>query len=158
MTLCQVCTNQDHKYNPKCFVFYCSVLCFKEHKCEQVEQTSFKVDAAPDSEDLVEERSYLHEIPEDYKIPNEVLERLKYSEEVKSLLTNENLQKFLTFAHETYNPSGFVRIAMREPLFIEFADACLRTINPEDYPNSQEPTDEQIIDFVKNKLTAEADE
>ena len=66
-------------------------MCFKEHKCEQVEQTSFKVDAAPDSEDLVEERSYLHEIPEDYKIPNEVLERLKYSEEVKSLYSIVNV-------------------------------------------------------------------
>ena len=142
-------------YNIFFVSFSCSVLCFKEHKCEQVLEQTFKIDAAPDNaEDLVEEErySYLQEIPDDYKISNEILERLKYSEEVKTLLTNENLRKFLTFTHETYNPSGFVKMAMREPLFIEFADACLRTINPEDYPNKEEFTDEQIINFVKSQL------
>ena len=127
------------------------MLCFKEHTCVKKDQQSFKVDNTPDNVITEEENSYLLEIPNDYKVPSEVLEQLKHSEEVKSLLENTNLQKFLTFIHETYNPSGFVKVAMREPLFIEFADACLKAIHPENY-TKEEPTDEQIVDFVKSQL------
>ena len=130
------------------FSFSCSVSCFKEHRCEKKDD-SFVIDPTPN--EVINEQSYLLEIPDDYKIPEEVLEQLKYSDEVKSLLTNHNLRDFLQFTHETYNPSGFMKLAMREPLFLEFANACLRAIRPEDYPKI-EPTDQEIVDFVKKEL------
>ena len=134
------------------FFFSCTVNCYKSHECKQKEEENFEIDNTPAEQ--FDEKSYLLEIPDDYKVPDELLERLRHSEEIKTLLGNKNLRDFLSFTHETFNPSGFVRLAMREPLFIEFADACLRTIHPEDY-SKKEPTDEEIVEFVKKRLEQE---
>ena len=37
---------------------------------------------------------------------------------------------FLSHVNSTHNPKGFMKIAMREPLFVEFADACLKVVHP----------------------------
>ena len=44
-----------------------------------------------------------------------------------------------------------MKLAMREPLFIEFADACLSTIHPENY-QKKEPTDQEIVEHIHQAI------
>lgn len=64
------------------------------------------------------------------EIPVELLSRLGESEELKALLQNPHLRTFLQHVNSTHNPHGFMKVAMREPIFVEFADACLKVIHP----------------------------
>lgn len=88
------------------------------------------------------------EIPDEFIVPDHVLELLKESDELKDLLRNQHLRDFLKFAHDTYNPHGFMKVAMNEPLFVEFADACLKVLHPEKYATI-EPTDEEIVSHLQ---------
>lgn len=151
MTLCSVCSNHEKKYKcPKCEIVYCSVNCFKIHDCQKP-GGAFTIDTTSDAANVaVTEEDYLIEVPEEFLIPADKLEQLRHSEELKSLLQNPHLRDFLQFAHETYNTSGFMKLAMNEPLFIEFADACLRAIHPEDY--QKELTDQEIVQHLKETI------
>jgi len=152
MTLCEICTEAEKKYKcPKCGTDYCSVKCYKEHDCS----IKFVVDATPSaSSATIEEElipTYLLEIPEDFVVPPEKLEKLKESKELKQLLQNPHLRDFLKYTHDTYNPSGFMKLAMKEPLFVEFSDACLKTINPEDY-KPKDISDQEIVKHISEAI------
>ena len=105
------------------------------------------IDTQPSTNVDTEEKSYLLEVPDEFIIPLERLQELQHSEELKNLLQNHHLRKFLKYAHETYNTSGFMKLAMNEPLFIEFADSCLKVIHPEDYAK-KELTDQEIVEHI----------
>lgn len=155
MTLCQVCSNVEKKYKcPKCSILYCSVTCFKVHECQKPSENIVIIDRNQHLE--IDAHSYLIETPEEYLLPKEKLESLKYSSEVKKLLENPHLRQFLQHAHETYNPGGFLKLAMQEPLFIEFADACLKTIHPEEY--QKEFSDQEIIEHIKEAIVEQHDQ
>lgn len=155
MTLCQICSKIQKKYKcPKCFVLYCSVTCFKVHECQKPSEDIFAIDKKGQNLEI-DAHSYLIETPEEYLLPKEKLESLKHSTELKSLLDNPHLRQFLQHAHETYNPSGFLKLAMQEPLFIEFADACLKTIHPEEY--QKEFSDQEIIEHIKEAIIEQDD-
>lgn len=47
------------------------------------------------------------------------------------LLKNYHLREYLQYINETYNPRGFMKLAMQEPLFVEFSNACLKVLHPE---------------------------
>ena len=64
------------------------------------------------------------------QISAEVLSQLGKSEELLALLQNRHLREFLLHANSTHNPKGFIIVEMMEPLFVEFADACLKIIHP----------------------------
>ena len=40
---------------------------------------------------------------------------------------------------------------MQEPIFVEFADACLKAIHPEQH-KSTELTDEEVVSKLKQKI------
>lgn len=127
--------------------------CYKNHGSECKEQT---IEQSQQSTSSGLDPTYLLEIPEDFILPPETLEKLEESSELKKLLENPHLRDFLKFVHETYNPSGFVKFAMKEPLFVEFADACLKAIHPEDYVTNQEITDEQIVEKISEAIEENA--
>ena len=155
MNLCQVCSQVDKKYNcPHCGVNYCSVSCFKVHNCKETAQNApakFVIDKDPSSELSQEQKDYLYEVPEDFILAPEVLQKLENSQELKDLLQNHHLRDLLKFVHETFNPSGFMKLAMREPLFVEFADACLKVIHPDQYPQN-ELTDQEIVQKISDAI------
>ncbi|VDM03523.1 unnamed protein product [Schistocephalus solidus] len=64
-------------------------------------------------------------------VPTRLLERLRYSERLKELLHNKHLRQYLTALDCSRHPAKAIEKAMKEPLFIEFADECLRILNPE---------------------------
>lgn len=63
-------------------------------------------------------------------VPLEQLARLKDSEHLKNLLANPHLRKFIKEVHGSRNPSNAMKVAMQEPLFVEFADECMRVVDP----------------------------
>ncbi len=80
------------------------------------------------------------------------------SDELKSLLRNPHLRNYLTHMNTTHNPAGFVRIAMQEPLFVEFADACMKVLHPDEDAAGKPLTDEQITEMVREGIEQAADE
>lgn len=56
------------------------------------------------------------------------------SSELRTLLENPHLQTLLRHVDASRDVERDVTAAMQEPLFQEFADVCLRTIEPERFP------------------------
>ncbi|XP_051973705.1 zinc finger HIT domain-containing protein 3-like [Xyrauchen texanus] len=123
-----------------CFTFpcSCSVSCFKRHKdadsCHPVKETAAPVSTptTPVSsaelpwtvDDLLDEDS------QSDKVPLQKLQRLGESEALKALLWNPHLRQVMMSVDSAEDKAKAVRNAMQEPLFVEFADQCLRTIEP----------------------------
>lgn len=53
------------------------------------------------------------------------------SEEVTKLLTNSHLRNLLVTVDNSQNPEEIMQKAMQEPIFVEFADACLKVAEPD---------------------------
>ena len=84
------------------------------------------------------------------------LSKLGDSEELKQLLVNPHLRDYLSYINSLEYPRGFKKIAMQEPIFVEFADACLKTIHPEEH-KPKELTDEELVGKLQEKLIERAE-
>ncbi len=62
------------------------------------------------------------------------------SVELKTLLENPHLQTLLRDVDASRDVERDVSAAMREPLFLEFADVCLKVIEPERFSEQQRDT------------------
>jgi hypothetical protein len=49
---------------------------------------------------------------------------------LQQILRNRHLQELLVSVDSSSNPEQAMQLAMQEPLFVEFADECLRVIEP----------------------------
>jgi zinc finger HIT domain-containing protein 3 len=47
-------------------------------------------------------------------------------------MSNPNLQTILKHLDSAKNPKAAMEDAMQEPLFVEFANACLKVVDPSD--------------------------
>ncbi|KAL8199147.1 UNVERIFIED_CONTAM: hypothetical protein K2H54_035496 [Gekko kuhli] len=150
---CSVCAEgspEPAKYRcPSCRARYCSVPCYKKHK----EQCISKVDPVPQpastevltgvqrEKSLNDEVSpwslgdILTEDEEEDKVPLQSLHRLKDSEELRGLLLNPHLRQLLLTVDQAADKSSLMRKSMQEPLFVEFADCCLRIVEPPEKEN-----------------------
>ena len=61
-------------------------------------------------------------------VPSQKLDQLKDSEGLKELLKNKHLRDFLQELNDARNPWKAMKAAMSEPLFLEFADECLKVV------------------------------
>lgn len=61
-------------------------------------------------------------------VPQTRLEELEKSDAVKDLLKNEHLRSFLLEINSAAKPWHAMKLAMMEPIFVEFADACLKIV------------------------------
>ena len=157
--LCAVCKTVEKKYKcPVCGIPYCSLGCFKVHKANSC--TSFSQSRSQDENDkgtpdavintLGEDASML--FPTQNTVPQEKLQLLGQSEKLKELLTNKHLRDFLAFLDSSDDKAMLMRKAMREPLFLEFVDVCLETMNPE---QNRHFTDEELLQAIKGKADEE---
>ncbi|CDS39744.1 Zinc finger HIT domain containing protein 3 [Echinococcus multilocularis] len=128
---CEVCKSAAWKYKcPSCLLKNCSLNCYKAHKSVCVQPHGEKTEEQPQTEiplvplDLGDDCS-------DY-IPTRLLEKLRTSERLKELLSNRHLRDYLVNLDNSRHPAKAIEKAMREPLFVEFADECLRLINQEE--------------------------
>ena len=93
--------------------------------------------------------------PTQNTVPLEKLQLLGKSEKMKELLSNKHLRDFLTFLDSSEDKAMLMRKAMREPLFVEFVDVCLETMNPEQNRNL---TDEELLQAIKDKAEDDEDD
>ncbi|KAL7027453.1 hypothetical protein ACKWTF_005446 [Chironomus riparius] len=133
MNNCFVCEKEVYKYKcPACSIQYCSVSCFKTHKdgqCDEiVNQNNPKDTENTIVEDKVPARMMFETID---TIPAQKLEELKVSEGLKEMLKNKHLRDFLQELNDARNPWKAIKASMSEPLFLEFADECLKVVENE---------------------------
>ncbi|CAH8512083.1 unnamed protein product [Heterobilharzia americana] len=121
MVVCTVCTTETSKYKcPVCVSPYCSVACYQVHKqnsCERKVSTTIVEHAAVEQEDDMI----------DY-VPKRVLQGLKHSERIRVMLKNPHLRSLLRYLNDTNKPNSALENAMREPIFVEFSDECLKIV------------------------------
>ncbi|XP_029884817.1 zinc finger HIT domain-containing protein 3 isoform X1 [Aquila chrysaetos chrysaetos] len=138
---------------PRCAAGYCSVLCCRAHKerCppepkreEERERPAAVGQLFPGGplngggrqaggpwsvEDI------LTEDDEQDRVPLQKLKLLGESEELRGLLLNPHLQQLLLTVDQAEDKSSLMKKYMQEPLFVEFADCCLRIVEPPEKEN-----------------------
>ncbi|XP_018586872.2 zinc finger HIT domain-containing protein 3 isoform X1 [Scleropages formosus] len=134
MQVCGVCAEQVPKYRcPTCRVRYCSLLCYKKHKDGCVPELpappSAPLSWTQNSGDWAVE-DFLDEDSESDRVPLQRLKQLGESEELKALLRNPHLRRLLLTVDRAESKADIMKTAMQEPLFVEFADQCLKIVEP----------------------------
>ncbi|XP_071181086.1 zinc finger HIT domain-containing protein 3-like isoform X1 [Mytilus edulis] len=143
--VCEVCTENESKYKcPACLLKYCSLLCYKKHK-EACKDAREKTEQAKKSEEdanvihsveQTEERVSVEKLEElaneqtEDRVSVEKLEELEHSVPLRQMLENPHLRTILQDLAKSTNPAKQMEKFMHEPLFLEFADECLQTVEP----------------------------
>uniref|UniRef100_A0A094ZJV2 Zinc finger HIT domain-containing protein 3 n=1 Tax=Schistosoma haematobium TaxID=6185 RepID=A0A094ZJV2_SCHHA len=100
---------------------HCSLACYQKHKqneCKPETCVPRVVHATVEREDEMV----------DY-VPKKILEGLKYSDKIRDLLKNPHLRSLLRFLNDTNKPYSALENVMREPIFVEFSDECLKIVD-----------------------------
>ena len=97
------------------------------------------------------------EVKEDYRLPLDKLEKLRSAPDLLRLLGNPHLRNFLTHVDTTHSPRAFMALAMQEPLFLEFADECLKAVHPEEAEEKEMSLDE-VHKLVAESIQKDIDE
>ncbi|XP_067864280.1 zinc finger HIT domain-containing protein 3 isoform X5 [Heptranchias perlo] len=122
MKICRVCEQQPPKYRcPRCGLRYCSVGCYKKHKDDCKPQESGSVTTISELSPVLKGI-----MRQDGKAE---------SEELKSLLCNPHLRQLLLTVDKAEDKESIMKTAMQEPIFVEFADRCLQTVEPPEKEN-----------------------
>ncbi|XP_052659150.1 zinc finger HIT domain-containing protein 3 isoform X2 [Harpia harpyja] len=111
---------------PRCAAGYCSVLCCRTHKERCLPE--------PKREEERERPAAVGQL-----FPGGSLNRggqqAGESEELRGLLLNPHLQQLLLTVDQAEDKSSLMKKYMQEPLFVEFADCCLRIVEPPEKEN-----------------------
>ncbi|KAH8297003.1 hypothetical protein KR044_003191 [Drosophila immigrans] len=132
---CVSCPNLTNKYKcSKCLVPYCSVGCYKKHK--ESTQCMEERREVPDRS-LEEEPTVYAPFPTEDTIPLALLHKLNDCEPLRQLLSNPHLRALLQQVDVAHNANLTMTAAMQEPLFIEFANACLQVVEQETFVTNE---------------------
>ncbi|XP_071479873.1 zinc finger HIT domain-containing protein 3-like [Diadema antillarum] len=136
-SMCAICKTNQQKYRcPMCRIVYCSVTCYKHHKaedsCAKKEEGHAKPAGKEHSTDSSRERED-GEVSSEDSDPEADADRLKpwqlqslgKSDALKSLLQNRHLREMIIHLDQAEDKVKAIEGAMQEPIFVEFADACL---------------------------------
>ncbi|XP_064438352.1 zinc finger HIT domain-containing protein 3 isoform X2 [Mirounga angustirostris] len=113
--VCVICLEKPKYRCPACRVPYCSVTCFRKHKeqCNpETRSTEKKVRSAVTAKTI------------------KPAENKGESAALRSLLLNPHLRQLMVSLDQGDNKAKLMRACMQEPLFVEFADCCLRIVEP----------------------------
>nr|XP_009671291.1 PREDICTED: zinc finger HIT domain-containing protein 3 [Struthio camelus australis] len=77
----------------------------------------------------------LTEDDEQDRVPLQKLKLLGESEELRGLLLNPHLRHLLLTIDQAEEKNSLMKKYMQEPLFVEFADCCLRIVEPPEKEN-----------------------
>jgi len=93
-----------------------------------------------------------YEFPTEDTVPPEKLQQLRHSKELKSCLKNPHVRQIMKSILNSENPSKAIALAMREPIFVEMADACLKIVEPQDNELNQMSNDLWASDLYQIRL------
>lgn len=138
--ICEVCNKKPPRYRcPKCLIRYCSLDCFKSHQaslCRGMQSSEIKLSANTSNKLITKSKvTDNEESLEDDKVPEDMLHKLDDSAAVREMLSNRHLVDILRHLDSTEDANSAICSAMREPIFIEFADECLRIVEPNNNEN-----------------------
>lgn len=145
---------KDAKYKcPKTRIRYCSVKCYKliqkgadEGKIKPLPETLSDQTGLPSlMQNVTEEQikwkgvvqddqrkfnasTWQKYDDEDDRLPESKLNLLDSSDEIKNLLANPHLWQMLSYMDSAKDKEQCIEKAMQEPIFVEFADACLKLV------------------------------
>ena len=151
--VCQVCRREEKKYKcPVCVAPYCSLACYKSHK--EVCQTGgseqqYCLDTGAPGLTSQSDFDFAHLFPTANTVPQDKLQLLDKSDKLKEILTNPNLREFLLFLDSSEDKAMLMRKAMKEPIFLEFVDVCLDTLDPD---RGKELSDEELMKAIQDKV------
>ncbi|XP_050032922.1 zinc finger HIT domain-containing protein 3 [Dermacentor andersoni] len=122
--VCGVCSSGEPRYRcPRCLTRYCSCDCYRNHKQEEGRCRDPDVPAPAETG---EEPEYRYPTPD--TVPPERLCRLRDSEAVRETLRNRNVRALLRDLDRSRDPTRMLDSLMREPIFVEFVNACLDAV------------------------------
>ncbi|XP_018570907.1 zinc finger HIT domain-containing protein 3-like [Anoplophora glabripennis] len=124
--ICEICGKTSKYKCPRCYIYYCSALCCKKHKNGKCKSNSYN----NKTQEVKRIDGKKKEIKGSSTIATEKLDLLDNDEAVKKLLTNKHLRDLLSVVDKAENAEEIMHKAMQEPIFVEFADACLRVVDP----------------------------
>lgn len=136
--ICVICSEKPKYRCPACRVPYCSVTCFQKHK-EQCNSEARPVEKSPTVVPVRTEENkgddssiadFLNSDEEDDRVSVQSLKNLGKSETLRSLLLNPHLRQLMISLDQGDNKMKLMKACMQEPLFVEFADCCLRIVEP----------------------------
>ncbi|XP_014098592.1 zinc finger HIT domain-containing protein 3 [Bactrocera oleae] len=128
--LCVTCGATTKKYKcPKCLEAYCSLRCYKKHQ-EVLCLPNHNVDKIVEHDRKLEPT--LHEpFSTEDTVSRNNLELLKDCKALHDLLYNIHLRNLLSEIDVAPDAWKAMKAAMQEPLFLEFADECLKLVEPQ---------------------------
>ncbi|XP_044530225.1 zinc finger HIT domain-containing protein 3 isoform X1 [Gracilinanus agilis] len=146
VSVCGVCEERPKYRCPACRVPYCSVPCYKKHKEQCISNPS---PVKKDSDNRFVKTKFLEDKGNDWSVADILdsddekdrvsirkLKDLGDSKELRNLLTNPHLQQLLVSIDQAEDKETLMKSHMREPLFVEFADCCLRIVDPPEKENT----------------------
>ncbi|XP_003414618.1 zinc finger HIT domain-containing protein 3 [Loxodonta africana] len=140
--VCVVCLEKPKYRCPACRVPYCSVTCFRKHKeqcspethsVKKKRSSSLPTKTAKPVENKDDESSiadFLNSDEEEDRVSLQNLKNLGDSASLRSLLLNPHLRQLMVSLDQGDDKATLMRAYMQEPLFVEFADCCLRIVEP----------------------------
>ncbi|XP_074118122.1 zinc finger HIT domain-containing protein 3 [Sminthopsis crassicaudata] len=147
---CAVCEEGPKYRCPACRAPYCSVPCYKKHK-EQCVSKSSPVVQNGDSGSHPVKTKFLEDKGKDWSVADildsddekdrvsiQKLRDLGDSKELRNLLTNPHLRQLLVSIDQADDKETLMKSHMQEPLFVEFADCCLRIVDPPEKENASD--------------------
>ncbi|XP_008829391.1 zinc finger HIT domain-containing protein 3 [Nannospalax galili] len=145
--VCVICLEKPKYRCPACRVPYCSVTCFQKHK-EQCNPETHPVEkkrtVAPvnttrpegNKDDDSSIADFLNSDEEEDRVSLQNLKNLGESATLRSLLLNPHLRQLMVNLDQGDNKAKLMKAYMQEPLFVEFADCCLRIVEPSQVEDS----------------------
>ncbi|XP_067629865.1 zinc finger HIT domain-containing protein 3 isoform X2 [Eurosta solidaginis] len=107
----------------------CSLVCYQEHQKIACEST---VPLAAELPDVHNHEPTLHQpFSTEDTVPRIKMELLKNSKELHNLLYNKHMRHLLTEIDVAPDAWKAMKAAMQEPLFLEFANECLKIVEPQ---------------------------
>ncbi|ELW61760.1 Zinc finger HIT domain-containing protein 3 [Tupaia chinensis] len=73
---------------------------------------------------------FLNSDEEEDRVSLQNLKNLEDSATLRTLLLNPHLRQLMVSLDQGDNKAKLMRACMQEPLFVEFADCCLRIVEP----------------------------
>ncbi|XP_054430819.1 zinc finger HIT domain-containing protein 3 [Pteronotus mesoamericanus] len=141
--VCVICLEKPKYRCPACRVPYCSLTCSRKHKeqCNpETRPAEKKIGSAVTAKTVnpVENKDdddasiadFLNSDEEEDRVSLQNLKKLGESAELRSLLLNPHLRQLMVSLDQGENKAKLMRACMQEPLFVEFADCCLRIVEP----------------------------
>lgn len=91
-------------------------------------KTKTPVENPDDGDDSIAD--FLNSDEEEDRVSVQNLKNLEESAALRSLLLNPHLRELMVSLDQGDNKAKLMRACMQEPLFVEFADCCLRIVEP----------------------------